>query len=420
MILNTMRKALTILAAAAAIAAHADVTLRVTPGSLDAYKDELSAASGKVTIAGTLCASDFSSLTALSGSVETLDLSDIIIIGTRTASPDERGRHHHPDNRIPDNAFFRCNAKEVILPKTSELGNAVFAGALTEKVTLPPYAVRIPDHTFYKSRVKEITNTDRILWIGKEAFMDSPMEVLSFPGLTAASEFAMAGMPELREVTLSSKARLGTGVLMDCPKLSRINGGIKIIPDYFTANSNNTELPSDASEIGKYAFANSSAETLCLSKETAILEEGVCAGMNSLRLVDASQCGDLIPEVSLLAFKGLDTPRIILLVSPGTTSLWKAHDVWGKFKVTDDLDSVDRLASDASGITVTVHMSVIDITSPSPISSVEVFDQGGFLIYHEKPGGNRHTFSVSAIPGTGAAIIKVCNAEGSKVIKTML
>lgn len=418
--MTIMRTAASIFAALTALAVNADVTLQLTPGSIAAHKPDLAAASGKVTLSGTMEAKDFEVLEVLTEEVTILDMSEVTILGSRTKQPDRLGRHANPPGRIPAHAFFQCKVNEIILPETSEIGEAAFAESMTEKVTLSKSTVRIPDHAFYRSAVKEISNTDQIRWIGKEAFSGCVMESLAFPSLTQTGDFAMAGMPELTEVSLPNDARLGKGALMDCPKLVKVNGGIKILPAYFTANSPMTSIPDNASKIGEYAFANSCAETMSLGEDLARIEDGACMGMSSLRMISATQCGSHMPDVTPEAFKGLNPSDITLLVMSGTVDLWKGHDVWGKFNIVDNLDSVDLLVPDSYGISVSLRQGIVEIESEHPISSIEAFSQSGLNIYRESPCALRHAFPTSDIKGHGAVLIRVTNGMGSKAVKMML
>lgn len=415
-----MRTATATIAAMAVFAASADITLQLTPGSLGAHRQELASASGKVTLKGTLEAADFDALGVLPDEVTILDMSDIAIQGSSSRRPDAYGRHFHPDNRIPDHAFFQSNVREVVLPAKCDLGEAAFAEASTRKVTLPKNTTAIPDHAFYRSAVKEIANADKVRWIGKEAFTGCAMETLSFPALSQASDFAMAGMPELTEVRVARNARLGKGVFMDCPKLERIHGGVGILPDYFTANSSSVSIPDNVSDIGEYAFANSSAETMAFGEGLSSIGEGAFMGMSSLREINAFYCEQQVPAVALGSFQGLNVAAIRLLVAPGCASLWKGHEVWGKFDVVDDPAAVDELAFDDSGISISLREGMVEIESAHPISCVEVFDQSGFRTYRESPASMRHSFPVSVIDGHGAALVRVTTGKGCRVVKIML
>lgn len=415
-----MRTAAAIFAVVTAFSIHADLTIRTSPGTLDRHKAELECASGKVVLEGSLDASDFQALGALTSSVDLLDISGTTIVATSRHKPDAQGHYMYPAHHVPDHAFFNSEVKEIILPETCEIGEGTFANARTEKVTLSKHTMRIPDHAFYGSSVKEVANTGHVRWIGKEAFTGCNIITLSFPNLDQASDFAMAGMPELREVTLPKTARLGKGVLMDCPKLARIKGDVRILPDYFSANSNLSALPPNTSAMGEYAFANSSAETLTLASGLMSVADGACMGMTSLKEIYAAPCGPNPPAVSPDAFHGLNVGSIRLHVLPGTIDIWKNHETWGKFDILESLDSVDELESDVAGITISLRGGMVEIESSYPISDVEAFNQSGSKTYHEVPASMRHSIPVSDIKAHGAVLIRATNSKGSKVLKIML
>lgn len=418
--MRIMRTAISILAVLTAMAANADLTLRLTPGLLESKRSELSKATGKVTLNGTMSAGDFSPLAELTRRVTLLDMSGVRIEGSSTRIPDEKGRYVNPADRVPDHAFFQCQVKEIILPRTCEMGDATFAEAITEKVTLPNTMVRIPDHAFYRSGVKEILHAEGVRWIGKEAFAGSHVQTLAFPALVHAGDFSMAGMPELTEVTLPADARLGKGVLMDCPKLERIHGGVRILPEYFVANSSSAELSGSPSVIGEYALANSSAESIVFAYGLRSISEGACMGMTSLRRIYATQCGSIVPDVDGSAFQGLDVSAISLHVFPGSIERWKNHDVWGRFDILESLDSVDEIASDPVAISISLIDGMVEVESTSMISGIEVFSQNGFKILHASPETLRYSFPMADLKVKGAALVKVTNREGCKVMKILL
>lgn len=415
-----MRTTAIFLAAMTAFAIHADLSLHLVPGEMEGHIGSLAEASGKVTLKGSIRAEDFSPLKSLSEDVKVLDMSGVSIIGSSSNQPDIYGRRTYPAGRIPDYAFFQCKVKEVILPEESELGAGAFAESSSENVTLGLKATIIPDHAFYKCAIKNLRNTGHIHWIGKEAFSMSSAESLSFPSLTKAADFSFAGMPNLKEITFAYDCMLGTGTLMDCPKLNRIHGMTTILPDYFVANSGISALPSKMSIIGQYAFANSAAETLVISNGLALIEEGACMGMAGLKRIYVTDCKDIIPSVEATAFQGLKASSITLHVYPGTTDLWKGHEIWGRFNITDIPDSVDEIAPDFIGISIRIAGGTVEIESDTPLISIDAYDQNGFNIYHDTPSANTHSFPTSINPGHGAMLLRATNTKGDKTIKLML
>lgn len=409
--------------ACVSLSASADLTLELTPGSASSHAREITEATGTLKVTGEVDVRDFATLNSLPESVTCLDMSEMKVAARGTAIPDAMGIRLHPADHIPPYAFFRCPTREVVFPSACSLGEGVMANAATESVTLPEELLEIPAYAFYRSAVKEIIWSESVLRVGAYAFFGSFAEYLSFPSLRLGGDYALASMPALKEVTLSPSAQLGVGFLMGCGSLEKVYGAPETMPDYFAADTRSLDaerLVVGTREIGDYAVANARNEAIVLASGLKSIGEGTFAGMTRLVMIEANPCGSVVPEISESAFYGIVPENVSLYVAQGTASSWRADAVWGRFNIVEGLSSVSTTGVDESGILFSYDGFAVDITSPEPLTSVEVYDSAGRILMQSNPGLCSVRLSIGDIPASGVVMVRASGARGASSVKFAL
>lgn len=414
---------LSLLFIGSSLGARADLTIELTPGSAAQHADELRLVSGTLKVTGEVDARDFATLNSLPESVTCLDMREMRIASRSTAQPDAMGMRVHQESRIPPYAFFKCTVAEVVFPDGCSLGEGVMACAATNKVTLPEGLKEIPDYAFYNSSVASLDAADDVVKVGKYAFFGARLEVVSLPAIRIGGDYAMSSMPQLKEVTLNPAASLGLGFLMDCPLLAKVNDAPGKMPDYFAADSrrlNAERLAAGATEVGDYAVANARNSAIVLSSGLRHIGEGAFSGMTRLSMIEANACGADVPEAAESAFYGVDPADVTLYVASGTRSAWAADPVWSRFNIVEGRSSVDAVSSDSGGIIFAFDGSVLYISSPEILASMEVYEPSGTLLKRETPGSESVRIDLGAYAASKIVIVKAVNQKGESSVKLAL
>lgn len=409
--------------AVGALPARADLTVALTPGSAREHAEEISKAAGTLRVVGTVDVRDFETLNSLPASVVCLDMSEMKVASRSTALPDAMGLRHHQESLIPPYAFFRCATQEVVFPEDCRLGEGVMACASTERVTLPVSLREIPSYSFYRSGVRRIEGLSTVSEVGSYSFYGASLESAEMPSIMRGGDYAMAAMPDLKEVTLSPTADLGIGFLMGCPSLERVSGAPANIPGYFAADSRRLDaerLAAQSETVGDYAIANARNTAVVLAKGLKSIGEGTFAGMTRLVMIEANPCGFEVPEAKESAFYGVDSSQATLYVAAGSGPVWKADAVWGRFNIVEGPSSVGKLDAAGSGIEFRLDGKVLDIVSAEPLESVEVYDPAGQTLLRENPGECGARIDLGAFADSKVVMVRAAGAGHSSSMKYVI
>lgn len=466
------RLTVTLVLGGCVLAAAAQIEVQ-RPGTLGEQLDGMTlTAQGKLALKGTIDVRDLLTLKDKGEEIGVLDLSGTNIAEYNYAKAAHVGRTHFSRKVLPSYVFFRSAYKEVILPKDlTAIDAGAFAGSEITAIEIPEGVEIIGDYAFYgcpnldfillPSSVKVIGKgafsgcpkleevdmmETKVTAIPENCFADSPaLGLVSFPsGIESVGSFAFKGtsideiilpkvkvldpyaladMPMLRNVTLNRNAKYNEGTLMNNGRLERVSGVPTNVPALFAANCYSF-VPSDIlagkSEVGNYAFSNSSVSELILGKGLNHIGDGAFSGMTSLTDIDAQALKGDLPEVSENSFSGIEPSSVKLKVDKNSVDLWRNHPVWGQFNVqSNTLTGVDEIVADAqAGISIMLDGDMLKVTAPEPITGGGVFNIGGNALRYLPAGENVAEVSIEEI-SDNVLIVTVTTASERKTVKLM-
>lgn len=464
------KAAVTLLAGLSAFTAGA-LTVNVTPGSLSENLD-ITRLEPELALSGSIDARDLNVLRELrSPAVETLDLSDISIAPLTADAPTHLGKSMFKANHLPAYILFKAPYSKVVLPRDiSVIEDGALAGSSVTEIEIPEGVTYIGAYAFYGCRnLRKVTLPTTLLNLGRGAFAGCPslesvnladtrvsvlpeecfsgdvslreleapgiltvesralagsgVESLSLPQASRLAPFALADMYNLLVLSVSPQTRFSEGALMNCNSLMSLNGTPEDVPDLFAANCGNLpaeQLVASANSIGKYALANSGVTQILLGNNLTAIDENAFKGAFSLSYIDASAVLDRVPDADATAFAGLTPPEIILKVDNSLIDEWRAHPVWGRFKITsEDPAGADLLPADESGIRIRIQGNSLIVEAPQTIQSGAIYDLGGNLLLNIPGGSESVTVDISGVP-SGVNLVSVRTADSFKGIKILL
>lgn len=443
--------------------------ITATPGSLEAQLVNIPASDTELEVNGTIDVRDLRAIASRSG-ITDLNLKGSKIVSYNAGKPDEYGQSFFQDGLIPQYVFFKADLGRVQLPSnTTEIGNGAFANSSVTEVVLPSGLKKIGNHAFYgcvdmtriypptsltnmgvyvMAKCSSLTSVDlrstrlsvipanafsgcaslgtvtlpsTLRTIGTHAFEGTIIPMLDVTQVMTFDDYALAGMTNLVEVSISPSAKIGDGLLMDDSKIQTVVGAPTSVPNLFAANCKSLyvdDAVQNASNIGDYSFANTGATTLVLSPRLTSLGKGAMANMKGLTKIDARNLGEQIPEVESDTFEGINTPQIDLHVASNTENYWMAHPVWGRFKVTSDTMTVLPVLGDDLGIRIGYRDQILDVTANDVIRNVEVYTVNGSLLLAAEPGDAE--FSISLPTEEKVLIIRVTTTKGTETAKLLV
>ncbi len=456
---------------AGAIATAGAAVINAIPGSLASSLENVPSTDTELEIKGRIDVRDLRAIASRNTAITLLDLSDAEIAAYSSLATDTHGQSFYSAGLIPQYTFFKADISKVILPTgLNEIGAGAFANSSLSSITIPSDVTAIGDHAFYGCqklgkivlparlrslgsyafanctslssaklrdtrietlpsntfagcyRLTEVTFPTILRSVGTHAFENTAITALNLPQVKEFSDYALAGMPELLEVTISPSAKIGTGLLMDDSKVDTVTGAPTDVPDLFAANC--TTLYSDkaageASNIGHYAFANTKATTVVLSPTLTTVGAGAMAGVEGLQRIDARGLLDAIPETDPTAFNGINTSEIQLHVASDTEDTWMAHPVWGQFKVySDTMTDIGQIFEANSGNIVKYDDQTLTVTALQPILSVDAYSLNGALLLSAQPGAD--SFSAYLPVNENVIMVRIVTEAGPETVKLMI
>ncbi|MBD5370518.1 MAG: leucine-rich repeat protein [Bacteroides sp.] len=410
-------------------------------------------------VTGELTPDSVSSLSARTD-IDVLDLSEAVVTGTPSAG------------EIPAGAFFGSKIKSVSLPaSTRRIREAAFALSALQSVEIPEGVVEIEAEAFYQcaalenialpssvrligkyafagcsalkelkldhTRVTELPegalaatqamkhfSSTRLLKAGSHVFRGSGVEEVSLPSVRTLDEFALAGTPALKHVTLPNRVITGRGVLMDSPQLSRLDGALVDIPDLFAANSGAIRDGGGlqaAAHVGAYALANSPVSVITLAEGLRQVGAGVLSGCVNLTDIDARALGAAMPVADADAVAGTDPGKIRLIVAENTADLWKSDPVWGRFNVTTDISSlgIEQVAGADPApreMRIVCAGGAVSVIAASYPVETAVYDADGRLHARATLYDAGQTLALDALPD-GLLVVEARSGSASTALK---
>lgn len=412
--------------------------ISVSPGEVEVKLASLDPSDNSLTLTGTIDYRDLAAIARFERHLEQVDLSGVTVASYRASTPDLHGQSLYAAAEIPQYTFFKANIGEIILPATvTAIGNGAFANSAITSVTFPRSLRTIGDHAFYGCRsLTKVTLPSSLTAMGAYAFANSQamttadfsasalsvmppnalagcsmLSSVSLPSglrtisthafegtairsldvaqVTLFEDYALAGMPELSEVTLPSDAVIGDGLLMDDINMTVIHGTPSALPRLFAANCGAFDAgysTSHAAQIGAYALTNTAPVTVVLGAGLTSIGDGAFANSQSLNYIDARELGSTPPDVSEDAFDGIDTAQVTLHVAQFSEDAWEQHPVWSLFNIhSGPSTGTEDIAMGASACHITYADNTLTVTASSEIRTLEVYDTAGTLILSARP-----------------------------------
>lgn len=325
-------------------------------------------------------------------------------------------------------AFYACpNLETVYLPSTLEsIGRNAFSNCpKLEYINLGETAVKsIPEECFAGDISLRSINAPQVLSVGSRAMAGSGVEDLILTQVGSLAPFALADMPNLMVLTVSPQTKFSEGTLMNCTSLMSINGSPEYVPDLFVANCPNLPIEGilgNASNIGRYALANSGASTIVLGNNLTSIGENAFKGAKNLGYIEAEGVTEQVPEADETSFAGLEPSHITLHVNDDLLNDWKNHPVWGEFNITSQgTTGVDTVASEVSGdIRITVKDNQLIIIASEPIISGSIYDLSGKVVKQISGGDVKVITDLNDVPG-GVYLVSARTGSGFKGVKVVL
>lgn len=292
------------------------VVVESTPGSLRGLVTD-AATVAKLTVTGSIDASDLDFIDRSMPALQTLDLSDATIAaydGKRL-----RGLSEHPAGKFPAGIFTSSHITSIELPRTQTItiGDAAFAGSHLHKIVLGDNVESVGYGSFSNcADLREAVVATRNL--GEAVFAGcSALENVEFTSSMALPAYAFYNCASLRQVGGSERfTAIGERGFADCTSLADINLGPQLTAigngAFLSASLERVDLGPCRSlaTVGSWAFAHMPRlESLNLGEATEVGEGVVfeCPALVSLRF---SGSADRLPDFAFTKNTSMDTTEM--------------------------------------------------------------------------------------------------------------
>ena len=227
--------------------------------------------------------------------------------------------------------------------------------------------------------------------------------------VTEIGENAFSGCKGLKSVTIpSSVYTIGKGAFNECSWMTNIHisgNGLRVISDHAFAGCDHLEginIPHGVTKIGRGAFdLCGNLEKLDIPATVTTMGDNLIEDCDKLKTITVHWATPI--DVPGNAFSGSES-RITLKVPRGTEAAYRAHAVWGRFKV---IEPTANEAIEASRIYASD--GALRLTLPSP-ATVYIYGISGAMVKRlALPAGN-HVQPLSAgiyVVRVGEAVAKV-------------
>lgn len=429
-------------------------------GQLASLIKDMPADDTELVITGSMDIRDLQTIVA-SPALQKLDLGKADIAFFRTNAPAYMNRTMFPANELPAYIFMDAQITSVILPESLEIiGEGCFAASAIEKVEMGKSLVEIGDYAFngceklkhvtlpasvsflgdkvfagcsnlstadlsassitliptqtFKGcqRLYSVTFPQHKIALGELAFAGTGLQDLMNIEVSYASPYALAGMTDLRETSLSGNVT-AEGLYMGNGNLREVGGGIAMLPDYYftgCAELFAREQIAENEEIGRGAYAGTGGNYIRFGKNLRSIGDFAFHGMN-LTTLDATELELNVPSVTEDSFAGLQQEEIELVVTD--VAYWEGQEYWNKFKIVDK--SAVQLLPEEMGrdIFIRAENGMIHISASSDISEVTLALADGQLLSVASPG--EKSFSMAVPEGSRGKVLLVHVKAGKNV-----
>ncbi len=414
-----------------------EISIELTPGTLESRLDSQSLEGiERLRIYGSADVRDFRTLASLlPSSVVSIDMAGLDIEPYIYWSPQPDGVSSYAARSLPAWSLFSLPLEEVILPESLlEIGEGALAATSVRTLTLPVKLKSIGEYALYGCRELESVNFPNSLeslgkgalsdckalrdidlsgtmlnsvsaecfaddsslssvmlpgslrTIGALAFRNTAVKKLNASMVTEFSDYALAAMPRLEEISLSPSARFGKGLLLSDASLEGVKGAPVVLPALFAAGCNSVDaaaLVLEAEEIGSWALYGGKAESLTFNA-LQHLGEGALADFSGLKEIDVRALGAELPSAEEISIMGLEPSGIDLIVTTESETVWRTHPVWGTFNIIPAHlhgGSVGEIAGANSGIEITLQGRTLHASCPDGLETITLHSIDGTLLY---------------------------------------
>lgn len=464
-----MKRTLLLSVVALAACAVADgAVINATPGSVEAELKNIPADDTEITVTGSIDVRDLRALAAHPGLTD-LDLSGSAIVSYSADEADVFGQYFFEADRIPQYAFFGSSITKISFPTNLvKIGEGAFAGTGITDLRFPStlrelgrYAFHgckslvtiyyssglrnlgtgvfagcsslrsgdlhnsklaaLPEKTFSGcSSLRSVNFPGTLSTLGSHVFEGTAIDRLNVSQIRDFGPYALAGMEDLLEVTLTPYASYGPGLLMDDDRLQIIDNAPEEIPVLFAANCYDLDIDnpvSNAWTFEDYAFANTSSWYMTASPWLSYIGPGAFRNLKYLNTFDMRLLGDAVPEVDPTAFDGIDVSKVTLYVEEHMEDPWRDHPVWSLFDVRSDTNTnVDSFGKVPVSF-VRYRDGILEARSLDPMLSIEAYGIGGELLLKAEPGDV--FFEAEVTTDSPVIVVKTTTAAGSQTTKLL-
>ncbi|MDE7403186.1 MAG: leucine-rich repeat domain-containing protein [Muribaculaceae bacterium] len=423
--------------------------LEVTPGSMTSVMPILETTSDtSLKLSGSANAADLSQLKYMPSTITRLDMSGLTIEG----------------GEIPASMLTGSKIKDFIFPAgITAIGASVFAATPIESIAIPAGVTKIGDYAFANCKsLTTVTIPADVTTLGKGLFKDctklsnleignfpkeapasifdgctslsypvpagvekigdyawrsTPLESITLVGVQSIGAYAFANMPNLIIVNISNSEELtfGAGAFFGDTALSQLPDIIGTLsPGALAHTSGRLVTQISTPVIPEGAFANNSDITgIKFTKEVRSIGDYAFRGDTSLGNIDAEDLNSNIPEVTELSFSGLENEEglypINLNVTPESLDDWKAHPVWGLFRVVKSSTGIVNTEASDFNVNIARNGESITINATSPIERVAVYSVDGMQLAESMPASTY--CEISGLPAGDVLLVQVSSGK---------
>ncbi len=443
----------------------------VAPGNLGkVFESHKVIEDGILNLKGRIDVRDIYSMRNLPEGVSELNLSGLTLVSYTSPDSPYEGRLYYPEGEIPEYSMFGLKVKKLSLPgNVVVIEQGALAGGTMESITLPSNLETIGDYAFYDcnslknialpAKVSSIgesafgncgslktislestgvrsipprlfagcTSLESVVFpskleeIGREAFAGTAISSITLDDAGIAAPYALAGMTNLKDITIKGTGGASEGLLFGNSSLETISGTPGDVPSLFVAGCSNldlTELVRNALSLGSFSLAGNKGKKLVLGSDLQKVDLDCFTGISGLSTIDATNLTKNVPEVVPGAFDAINPEDIILYVGSGNYEQWTQHPDWSKFKVIKTGNSTGMLFAEHDSVAISCNQlgNSLEVRSNVLIDRVEVYSVRGSLLAYCAPDSDSVIVNVD-IEGEQVVVVRVDAGSVVKIFK---